>query len=565
MVKSTDGGASFGAPVTVAAGISSVPVHAPGGLFRISTIPSSCCGAGNHLVCAWSDFREGSCRIYYARSNNGGTSWQSAPSGDPLLTGALASPPGQEDVMPQIAALPSGEIGCAWYQFGPKGGSATRLIDVKLALSTNDGHTFTEVVTVTDSPWDPAMADVWAHGDPTTTFIGDYFGLGASRLGFFPFWTDTRTGVQEIFSSRMALNPADAYIRDSSADMGTVPSPGFHWEAPDLVVRWSPGATPFTNQGIQSPILNDHYIYARVTNPGPNTARNVTVSVTVANWPLYAGLPGTEFRYPQDWFAKDWNTPGLLASRRVVGETTPIDIPPGPPVTVGPIVWPMAAIPPSGGGWHPCLLADVRADNNDSCGGTDGCASADADPDPCFYGAYFWATNNACQLNLSYVPAPALLTAKSIVYPFLVGSPWSRSRFIHVIIDKGPVLAEVPMLLAHDPQLQDGKRELASELVAAAGPALRFEGAALESSPGVKRSHEGWHLHQPRSSVSFPVAPGQQVPLKLVFEPPRKLKHDAVIRVFQRNEHHQVTGGVQLVLRAHEHHDQVEEKDRKAD
>jgi hypothetical protein len=34
-------------------------------------------------------------------------------------------------------------------------------------------------------------------------------GLTASRLGSFPFWTDTRTGAQEIHTGRLAVNPAD--------------------------------------------------------------------------------------------------------------------------------------------------------------------------------------------------------------------------------------------------------------------------------------------------------------------------------------------------------------------
>ena len=59
------------------------------------------------------------------------------------------------------------------------------------------------------------------HGDSSLTFIGDYFGIDASRLGFYPFWTDTRTGVQEIFCSRLSPNPADVYVRDSSTDMGS--------------------------------------------------------------------------------------------------------------------------------------------------------------------------------------------------------------------------------------------------------------------------------------------------------------------------------------------------------
>lgn len=37
------------------------------------------------------------------------------------------------------------------------------------------------------------------------TFIGEYFGFAATDAGFFPLWTDTRTGTQELFSSRITV------------------------------------------------------------------------------------------------------------------------------------------------------------------------------------------------------------------------------------------------------------------------------------------------------------------------------------------------------------------------
>jgi hypothetical protein len=37
------------------------------------------------------------------------------------------------------------------------------------------------------------------------TFIGDYFGLAATKNGFFPLWTDTRTGLQELFTADVQI------------------------------------------------------------------------------------------------------------------------------------------------------------------------------------------------------------------------------------------------------------------------------------------------------------------------------------------------------------------------
>jgi hypothetical protein len=571
-VKSTDGGNSFSAVQTVASPITTVPGQLPGGKFRLETMPTGCCGTGNNIVVAWPDYRESShARIYYARSSNGGNSWQSAASGDPLMTGAVATAANQHDFMPQLVAMPTGEIGCSWYEFGPKGGGVTPLIDVDMAVSTDNGHTFPNRITVTSGPWDPTVDEVWAHNDPNVTFIGDYFGMEANKLGFFPFWTDTRTGVQEIFTSRIALNPADVYIRDSSSDTGTVPSPGFHWEAPDLIVRWAADGTApgnWVDQGLQHPVTNDHYIYAKVKNNGPNTARNVQVAVTLANWPQYAGMPGTEFRYPQDWYQKDWNTAGLQANRTFLGLTTAVNINNGQNPIVGPIVWPVAQIPAQGT-WHPCLLADVRADNNDSAGGVDGCA-IDADPDPCYFGSYFWGNNNACQRNLTYTDVPVHLPWR-IVFPFLVGSAWSRATFHEVMIQKGPHLVEIPMMLHAEPiklgpTKEPDDRELVflqqsrvlvrshgtdiGEMTASAGSVWKFSAQDRETLVGAEKGTNGWRLHKPRAVVGWKTPPGQVWRMTLAFSGPANgVGEGSFIRIVQRNERHTITGGVELRLR----------------
>lgn len=208
-VKSTDGGDSFTAPVAAIAGITpltSPPLAAPngfpelpGGSFRVLTIAACSAGNGQTLVLAWADYREGVSRIYYAYSNDAGGTWPSGTSGQSLLTGADASGADQHDFHAQLAALPDGSIGCTFYEFGPKWPGGPLLIDVDLAVSTDNGASFGNRQTVTDRAWDPTVDAPWSHGDPQTTFIGDYFGLAGSPNGWSVFWTDTRTGVQEMF------------------------------------------------------------------------------------------------------------------------------------------------------------------------------------------------------------------------------------------------------------------------------------------------------------------------------------------------------------------------------
>jgi hypothetical protein len=588
-VKSTDGGNSFSAPAVAANGITSLRgalpetngwPHFPGTSFRVLTIATGCAGAGGNVVFAWADYREGASRIYYRRSTNGGGSWQGPAAGQKLLTGAISA--ALHDFHPQLACTPAGEFGCAFYELGPHGGGEfpSQLIDVGLAVSTNNGSSFPDRVTVTESPWDPAVDAPLSHGDPLVTFIGDYFGLAASRLGFFPFWTDTRTGVQEIFAAHVAVRPADVYIRDSSSDTGAVPSPGFHWEAPDLIVRQAAdGDTTWVNQDLKRDGVTDHYIYAKLTNNGPNEAKNVRLVVTVGNYPSLIGLPGTEFRYPQDWYPGDWTTSAIANRHVVLAEGASVNVANGATVTLPPVLWPAAQIP-APAGWHPCLLAEARADNDDSAGGTFGC-DVDADPDPCVYGSYFWGNNNIAQRNLSYAK---IITAKlaHIEFPFIVGSEWNRARLLEIIVDKGKTLAQVPMTLRLDavtPQdvehpkqpckpgelvLPDGGRVIvrvgdcdAGELVAPPGTIWRpiCPPPAPAKSPGDavhggEKVGEVWKLLQPRGGVSIRVKRGELRKATLSFEAPTSLGagESALLRIFQRNDRRQIVGSVQLQL-----------------
>lgn len=217
MIVSTDGGDSFQPVASPATGITTLsslpkphgwPVF-PGGSFRVLTLPTACV-FGQTVTVAWADFRDGVSRIYHALSTNGGASWITGPSGQPLLTGAL--PANFHHFHPQIVTDPNGVIGCAFYEFGPK--PNTPLIDVIMAQSLDVGTSFHHF-TVTDVAWDPTVDAPWSHGDSNVTFIGDYFGLDASINGFYPLWTDTRTGIQELWTDivpvKLVMAPPKIY------------------------------------------------------------------------------------------------------------------------------------------------------------------------------------------------------------------------------------------------------------------------------------------------------------------------------------------------------------------
>jgi hypothetical protein len=597
-VKSINGGDSFSAPAVAASGITTLSVFPstegwstfPGAHFRILTLPTGCTGSGNNVIFAWADARETTgggqhvSRIYYRRSTDGGATWQGPASGQPLLTGANVPPTSKHDFHPQLISTPAGQIGCAYYEYGPTGGGEfpPNLIHVFLAVSTDNGATFPNLAQVTDHAWDPTVDAPIVHGTTTVTFIGDYFGLDASRLGFFPFWTDTRTGVQEMFVSRLSVNPADAYLRDSSSDTGSVPSPGNHWEAPDLIVRRQPdGDTTFINEDLLRDGVTDHYVYARVSNHGPNTAQNVRLAVTIGNYPSLQALPGAEFRYPQDWYPKDWNTPALQNNHLFLGESAPTTLTNGATKLLGPVVWPAAQIPPHAT-WHPCILAEVRADNNDSAGGTNGC-DIQVNPGTCNYGAYFWGNNNICQRNLSYATVMAKQAAL-IELPFLVGSVWSSAQFLEIIVDKGHVLASTPMTLRVEPValpsespsrpchpgeivFQEHCRVIVrvdncdvGEILTSPGTVWRpkcpppITTHAPEICHGGEKVGQEWKLTHYRATVGFPINTGEMRKATLSFTTPTNLEPGTrtLVRIFQRNDRQIITGSVILELRVSE-------------
>ena len=236
LVKSTDGGNSFSAPdgsAVIADGITDLEAahlpapdgfpELPGGTFRVDTFPTICAGPAGVVCVAWADYREGVSRIYFQRSFDAGATWTAdhSPSGRPLLVGAVAPARELHDFHPQLAANTSGDIMCAFYEYGPM--PTQNLINVVAAVSDDNAGCFFHRVTVTDRPWDPAVDAPLSQGKKTTTFIGDYFGFAASDLGFFAFWTDTRTGIQEIFTSRLSVghpSPLATHVAPGLASVG---------------------------------------------------------------------------------------------------------------------------------------------------------------------------------------------------------------------------------------------------------------------------------------------------------------------------------------------------------
>jgi hypothetical protein len=169
--------------------------HFDDGKFRVITLVTDCVASHNVLIAAWADMREGRSRIYYRRSIDNGLTWQGPSSGQPLLPNVSYGD--MHCFHPQIIATQTGVIGCAFYTFGKEFGQ--HRIRVQLAASWDDGATFSQFITVTEHSWDPLINAPAVHGNPNVHFIGEYFGLDANEEDFALLWTDTRTGVQELY------------------------------------------------------------------------------------------------------------------------------------------------------------------------------------------------------------------------------------------------------------------------------------------------------------------------------------------------------------------------------
>jgi hypothetical protein len=242
LLLSTDGGDTFqpsGAPpATGIAPLTAPPldetdstdVAFPGATFRLSTDPTIC-AVGPLVMIAWNDLREGSARIYYARSIDAGDTWTTGSSGQPLLTQSISL--SLQHFFPQLAVDPNGVFGCAYYEYGPK--PSKDLIDVVISQSFDRGLSFGYFI-VTDQPWDPAVDAPLAEAYPHTTFIGDYLGLDANTQGFLPLWTDTRTGIQELWTAIVPEKGCQVVIMRSTLGQNEIDALRKH-EGGDAVVK----------------------------------------------------------------------------------------------------------------------------------------------------------------------------------------------------------------------------------------------------------------------------------------------------------------------------------------
>jgi hypothetical protein len=195
VVTSPDGGTSWTNPVLIATIHDIDGTFAPEKYRNISLPAFACDPRTGQMYITWSDKGPDDADILFSTSTDGGRSWTPGPlrvNDDPQNNGA-------NQFQPQIAVAPDGVVSIIF--FDTRLDPLHRLIDVYLAQSIDHGASFLNNVRVTTQSWDPAVdAPVDENG---LQFIGDYQGLSADNTFVHPFWNDTRTGSQQIFTAAL--------------------------------------------------------------------------------------------------------------------------------------------------------------------------------------------------------------------------------------------------------------------------------------------------------------------------------------------------------------------------
>jgi hypothetical protein len=218
MVKSTDGGDSYSAPVTVK-NINRVDGF-PNSAFRNDSLPTAGVDpADGTLYVAWDDLHKkdpaGTCPpdsaapagqacdsdILLTKSSDGGATWS-----DPVKVNQDTIGNGKDQFQPQLAVTPGGQLDMMY--FDRRNDPQDFYVDTYVGRSNDKGATWKDT-RVTKNMWDPSInPPISASGQ----FIGDYQGMAASDCAAVPFWNDTSAAAlpasdpgyskwQEVFSA----------------------------------------------------------------------------------------------------------------------------------------------------------------------------------------------------------------------------------------------------------------------------------------------------------------------------------------------------------------------------
>jgi hypothetical protein len=227
VVKSTNGGTSYGTPVKLVTTYDSYDIGVPAFSSRRILIYVSGGayknGTTNNVYALWTDLSgDSGCtaassepgtnasstcktRIWFSRSTDGGTTWSAATK--------INNQSGLNDQFNPFLAVDetNGTVGAIYYD--TVADPNRKKVDVYYQMSSDGGATWQAAVKVTT-----AMTDETVSGADSGNQFGDYNSLSGYANSFFPSWTDRRNNAsEEIWTAKVTTSTTATYSISGSA------------------------------------------------------------------------------------------------------------------------------------------------------------------------------------------------------------------------------------------------------------------------------------------------------------------------------------------------------------
>lgn len=304
VVKSTNGGDNFGAPVQVATTFDGFDIGVPAFNGRRALIYVSAGAyrtATKDLVYAtWTDLTGGmgcssaanepgsnvnsACktRIWFSRSTDGGASWSS-----PVKINDQAS---LNDQFNQWMVVDEANGALAVIYYDTVADAGRKKTHVYYQASFDDGVTWTAPAQVTTAETDETVA-----GADLNNQYGDYNSLSGIARTLFPSWTDRRNNSrEEIWTAALNEPATNVWSKDKPWDTGLEPDPATAannmWESDDIWVR--PDQLPGPHENPEFGQVNNVHVLVR--NKSNVDGLNVPVK-------LYYAHASTGLAWDVDW------------------------------------------------------------------------------------------------------------------------------------------------------------------------------------------------------------------------------------------------------------------------
>ncbi len=201
MSRSIDQGDTWSAQASIAA-MNPLPATLPGG-FRIINLPSVADDPlTGDLVVVWNDQLFGNPDILSTRSADGGDTWST-----PVRVNDDSGTDAQ--FFPWVTIDESGIVHVVWYDRRQDGFD----IDVYYTTSLDGGVSYEPNIRVTAAGFAPVLP---SEGG-AASFIGDYNAIAAADGRAYPFYQDSRAGIQDVY---VAIIPTLVSIFDDGFESG---------------------------------------------------------------------------------------------------------------------------------------------------------------------------------------------------------------------------------------------------------------------------------------------------------------------------------------------------------